>query len=334
MLFPILLFILGIHVGSFLNVCIWRMPRGESVAHPPSHCPSCNNKLRFLDLIPLLSQLLLRGKCRYCGARFSWRYFGIELLTGVLFMLCGLQQRYLDPNWLAWFGTDGMLSLLRDLVFMATLVVIFWIDYDTRLIQLEAVLLLGLAGICFDGYQIWRMGQPVAPPLSNGTLWAGVDILPAALPQSILAMVLTSSFLWGVREFFSWIYGREALGFGDVMLVAAIAANLGWNSTLFTFFFLAVVVGALVGVLLQTPRAICAYRWGKNRRLRYPSAAPLAWPLARRAFRKAMPFGPMLAIGAVIALLYGEGLNRAYVNWVNPPENPRAGPAYAVRWAR
>src|SRR6476660_4966951 len=85
------LFILGAQVGSFLNVCIWRLPRGESIVHPPSHCPTCNTRLKALDLAPLLSQLYLRGHCRYCGAKFSWRYFGIELLTGVLFVIAGLQ---------------------------------------------------------------------------------------------------------------------------------------------------------------------------------------------------------------------------------------------------
>ena len=87
----LLLFVLGTLVGSFLNVCIWRMPRGESVVAPPSHCPTCNTRLTLLDLFPLVSQLYLRGKCRYCGAKFSWRYAGIEFTTGILFALLAIQ---------------------------------------------------------------------------------------------------------------------------------------------------------------------------------------------------------------------------------------------------
>lgn len=129
-------------------------------------------------------------------------------------------------------------------------------------------------------------------------------------------MVVTASGLWLMRELFSWIYGREALGFGDVILVAGITANLGWNGSIFTFFFLSVVVGAAIAVLLQIPRATRAFLWSRERQKRYGSAI-LPWRMARHSFRKAIPFGPMLAAGAVAALLYGNGLNQAYLNWAN-----------------
>lgn len=311
----LLLFILGAHIGSFLNVCIWRMPRHESVVHPPSHCPSCNTRLRGIDLIPLLSQLLLRGKCRYCGAKFSWRYFGIECLTGLLFAFVGLQAGYLDGSgfWAPWVGDP--IRLARDLIFMSTLVVVFFVDYDTRLIQLESVLLLGLAGVGFDA---WRFYQGVTP-LSDGAHFAA--LLPAPLPTSILAMVVAATGMWVMRAIFTYLYKQEALGLGDVLLVAAIVANLGWNATILTFFFLSAVVGASIGVVLQIPRAIRSYGWAKERERRY-GRRKLAFPLVRRAFRKAMPFGPMLAAGAVAALLYGEQINAAYWTWVNPGTPP------------
>src|SRR5689334_22757168 len=79
-------FVFGAIVGSFLNVCIWRMPRNESLWEPPSHCPACEHRLRFFpDMVPMLSQLWYRSRCRYCGAGFSWRYFWVELVTGSLF---------------------------------------------------------------------------------------------------------------------------------------------------------------------------------------------------------------------------------------------------------
>lgn len=301
---PFLLFLLGINVGSFLNVCIWRLPRGESIVQPPSHCPNCNTRLRFLDLVPLLSQLWLRGRCRYCQARFSWRYFGIECLTGALFALVGAQYG-LDS-----LGLDASVRLARDLVFMATLVVIFWVDYDTRLIQLESVFLLGLSGVSYDAWSVYRG----TAPLSDGGIFAA--FWPAPLPGSVSAMIVAASALWMLREIFSRLYGREALGFGDVMLVAAIAANLGWNATVLTFFFLAVIIGSVVGVGLQVPRSVRSYRWGKAREQR--NGRRLAWPLARRAFRKGMPFGPMLAIGAVAALLFGTQINAFYWRTVLP----------------
>jgi leader peptidase (prepilin peptidase)/N-methyltransferase len=269
----------------------------------------------LLDLIPLLSQVALRARCRYCGAKISWRYFGIELLTAILFVLVGLQTGELTAGWpgLAWAGDPY--QLLQRLIFVAALVVVFWIDYDTRLIQLEAVFLLGLAGVAYDLRQVLHDGKP----LTAGGLFAGMAPLPAAVPESLWAMVVTATALWLMRELFSQLYGKEALGFGDVILVAAIAANLGWQPTLVTFFFLAVVVGASIGVVLQIPRALRAYAWMRQReRAAKRAAKSRALPLARHAFRKAIPFGPMLAAGAVAALLYGPRLNAAYMGWVNP----------------
>ena len=441
------LFVVGASVGSFLNVCIWRLPRGESIVQPPSHCPKCDTQLGALDLVPLLSQVFLGSRCLYCGAKISWRYFGIELLTGILWVLAGIWAGPLGLDGTTGTWTGDWVRLAQGLVFLSCLVVIFWVDYDTRLIQLEAVFLLGLSGVAAD---VWRTIQN-PQLLSNGGFWPGHSLLPAPLPGSLWAMVVIATLLWIVREGFSWFYGKEALGFGDVILAGAIAAHLGWNGTLWTFSFCSVVVGALVGVALQIPRSIRAYRWAQRRGQKYlerashastavanstpapdsetstvvvsafdptvhssdsvtaelasestientasgempiavsnaelietvpvasgnetathhetpavpgddseipmtPVEAPLeeqwdaqgeesekfsvaqptrelsdrergeywhnlAGAMARHAFRKAIPFGPMLAIGATLALLYGEPLNQAYVNWINP----------------
>lgn len=307
---PLLLFVLGTNIGSFLNVCIWRMPRHESIAHPPSHCPNCNTRLSGLDLIPLLSQLILGGKCRYCGAKFSWRYFGVELLTGILFLLVGLQGGNLADGGFFALWTGDIARLTRDLIFVSTLVVVFFVDYDTKLIQLESVLLMGLAGVAHEAWQISQGAR-----LEAGAWFA--PLLPALLPASLLAMVVCAALLFGVRALFSALYKKEALGFGDVLLVAAIAANLGWNATLLTFFFLAATLGAFIGVSAQIPRAIRSYQWGKER-TRRNGGREIAGLLARRAFRKVMPFGPMLAIGAITALLYGVQINMAYMRFITP----------------
>ena len=317
----LLLFVLGTLIGSFLNVCIWRMPRGESVAYPPSHCPACNTRLTTLDLFPLVSQVVLRGKCRYCGAKFSWRYAGIEFLTGIMFALVAIQPGNLSD--LSFFAswTGDSVKLLRDLIFMSTLTVVFWVDYDTRLIQLESVLLMGLSGLSYEGYRAYQSADATVI-LTDGKILAG--LLPAPVPEAVLTAVVTAGGLWLLREAFSRLYGREAMGLGDVLLVAAIAPYLGWSALVITFLFLASVLGALIGTAFQIPRAARAYRWAKARRARY-GGADWSKPLLRRSLRAAMPFGPMLAIGAVAALLFGRQINDAYWNWMMPaPPQPLA----------
>jgi len=307
-MFLLALFILGFCIGSFLNVCIWRLPRHESISQPPSHCPSCNTRLKTKDLIPLLSQAYLRGRCRYCGTRISWRYFGVELCTGVLFVLAGSQPALANlwqGDMLNGLPVDGMLHLARDLIIICTLTVIFWVDYDTRLIQLESVFLLGVAGVSYMFWQFWQTPAEV--------LWHGI-------PGGLLAMAVSAAGLWIVRLIFSLIYGREAMGFGDVMLIGAITINLGWNATIWTFVFLSVVGGAAVGIMLQIPRAVRAYRWARNRTAESSVKSALAWPLARHAFRKGIPFGPMLAVGAIIALFYGAPINQRYINSLQGPQ--------------
>jgi len=323
----LLLFALGAIVGSFLNVCIYRLPRHESVSHPPSHCPNCDARLSGLDMVPIVSQTLLGSKCRYCGQKFSWRYAGIEALTGVLFLLVGTQYVNIGQGFAAPFVGD-VGQLVRDLVFMATLVVIFWVDFDTRLVQLEATLLLGLSAIALDVSRVYH-GQGDAVWTDGGNF---ARFLPCPIPQSLLAGVAAALFLWVLRAVFSWIYGREAMGLGDVFIVAAIAMNLGWHATLLTFFFLAAVLGAFVGGAFQVPRVVRSYKWGKERERRY-GKSKLAPALARHAFRKSlMPFGPMLAIGAVAALLYGARINDYYLSlFIVPQSGPNATSASIVR---
>lgn len=315
MVFLFLLFVLGTIVGSFLNVCIWRLPRHENLSHPPSHCPKCHTKLQLADLWPLLSQIWLRGRCRYCGAKFSWRYAGVEFLTGVLFVLVGLQEGNLSRLDLSAGWTGDPVKLLADLLFMTTLTVIFWVDYDTHLVQIESAFLLGLSGVALEAYRAFQ-GQEI---LTDGKLLAFA--LPAPVPQSLLAAVVTAFGLFLLRALFSWIYKREAMGFGDVIIVAGIAAHLGWNATLLTMLFFAATVGSLAGIALQIPSAMRSYRRAKARIAKYGERIPsLPLALARRRLRQHIAFGPMLAIGAIVALLYGEAINEAYMNALVPEE--------------
>ena len=128
-------FVLGLFVGSFLNVCIHRLPRGQSIVMPPSHCPACGKTLGFVELIPLVSFCWQRGRCRSCRVKISWRYPGVELLTGLLFAI--LYRHF------------GLPEVLWQAVFYSILVAIFFIDWEHGLIPnaLVAALLLLTAAV-------------------------------------------------------------------------------------------------------------------------------------------------------------------------------------------
>lgn len=313
-MFALFLFTFGAIVGSFLNVCIWRVPRGESVMEPPSHCPKCDTRLRPFDLVPIVSQIALRARCRYCGSKIAWRYAGIEALTGVLFVLAGINSEGFAGAW--WNGTFSgewthWIQLAQWLLAISCLVVIFWVDYETLLIPMTPALLLGLAGVGAETLRVLVLGQSVVPAQIFAT-----DILPSPLPQSLVAMIATASVLWLFRAGASSAFRQEAMGFGDIFLTAGIAANLGWSSALVTFLFLSVTVGALAGLAMKIPRGIKAWLWA--RRSQTSTRKEIAPRLFWHALRKPVPFGPMLAVGAFIAMIYGARINRAYLHWANP----------------
>jgi leader peptidase (prepilin peptidase)/N-methyltransferase len=283
-----------------------------------------------LDLVPLLSQFLLRGKCRYCGAKFSWRYFGVELLTGVLFLLVGLQPGYMSPGGFSAIFIGDPALLLRDLILMSTLVAVSFVDYDTFLIQIDSVFLMGFAGLAYAAWDWCGHRNIYQYALTDGKQLS--FLLPAPVPDVILAMVFIGGFFWFIRFIFQMIYGREALGYGDILLASAIGTYLGWNATLLYFVFFSVFLGAAVGVSIQIPRAVRAYKWAKRRFARY-GGRDYGKALARHAFRKGMPFGPMLAIGAVVALLWGKPIDNWYANLgrVPPPPAPVFAPPPAIQ---
>ena len=142
----VVLFLLGACIGSFLNVVIYRLPRGESLVFPPSHCPSCGVHLTFVDLIPVFSYLLLRGRCRHCGKPFSIRYMFGEAAAGLLAVACAY-----------YFG----LTLYAAAIFVVgcALLVIFFIDLDHMIIPDELTALVALIGLACDGYALATFGS-------------------------------------------------------------------------------------------------------------------------------------------------------------------------------
>jgi len=213
----------GLLLGSFLNVCILRLPAGESVVWPRSHCRQCNQPIANRDNIPLLSYLLLGAACRACGSRISWRYPVIELATCTLFVMCCLQ---FSPSWLA--GCWALLCFL--LLGLAVM------DAETLLLPDLFTLPGLLAGVVFAALR----------PGLEGAAWAWGTAIRAAA-WSLLAAAAAASALLLIAGAYWLVRRRMGMGLGDVKLLAMLAAWLGLRQTGLVL-FLAVVAGALYGL--------------------------------------------------------------------------------------
>ncbi|MHB0999318.1 MAG: prepilin peptidase [Armatimonadota bacterium] len=226
----LLAFVFGIVVGSFLNVCIWRLPRDESIVKPGSHCPNCNTLLRAWDLVPLFSFLAQRCRCRYCGTRITWRYFLVELLTGVFFALVSLK-----------FGLG--LDFAVYALFGASLIAILFIDLEHYIIP-DQLSFFGIAigvgrdiaGIIIGDRHAYNIPIP----------GLGFDI---PLPQSIVAAIVCGGVFLAIAIVSYYIYKKEGIGGGDVKLAAAVGANLMIGQAMLSFFF-AVALGSVIGIAL------------------------------------------------------------------------------------
>jgi len=214
-IFPITIFILGLLIGSFLNVCIYRIPRGENIAYPPSHCTSCGNNIKSYDLIPVFSWIFLKGKCRYCSERISSRYVLVESVTAILFLL-------------AYFQYETSIYLLKYLLLIPFLIVIAMIDYDTMEVYTATTWLAIAVGILLLGLNFY-LGQPVVTYIYGGLLGAG----------TITTIILLSKL----------ILGTEGMGWGDVEICGLCGLFLGFKLTFMMMFF-SFIIGGIIGVYL------------------------------------------------------------------------------------
>jgi leader peptidase (prepilin peptidase) / N-methyltransferase len=247
----ILLFVLGAVVGSFLNVCISRLPKEESIIFPPSHCPHCRQRIKIVDLIPLVSFIILRGKCRGCRKPISFRYFLVEALSGLMFVMCYL------------FYNDTA-SIVYAILFSAVLIIILFSDLETQIIPDETI----IAGIV--------LGTVYALIIRD---WLG------ALAGGLIGL----SFFLSVYVIAKWIYGKEAMGQGDIKLGLMLGINLGWP--------------------LVVPQILLTYLIG----------APVALALLLFKVKKihdAVPFGPFMVIAAWIIILFGSQIINYYISWL------------------
>jgi leader peptidase (prepilin peptidase) / N-methyltransferase len=215
-----IVFIFGAAVGSFLNVCIARIPNGESIVHPPSHCPKCKALIPVYCNIPLLSYLLLRGRCGSCSASISPRYLFIELLMACLAVALYYQ-----------FGFS--LAFLVSFIFVAALIVISFIDLDVRIVP-DVISLPGIiAGLLFSVVARYLINDPF-------------ELIPSPL-SALIGVLVGGGFLLALAWAYEAFTGVEGMGGGDIKLLAMIGAFLGWTSIPFTLFF-ASLSGSVIGL--------------------------------------------------------------------------------------
>jgi leader peptidase (prepilin peptidase) / N-methyltransferase len=244
---PAIFFLGGLLIGSFLSVVAYRIPRGESALGGRSHCPECGATIAAYDNVPFFSWLLLRGRCRRCGARISWRYPALELATGVLFALTAA---------VLWGDTA---DVVLGLVFVSTLLAITVTDLETRLIPNKILIVSAVLGI---------------------VLAAALD--SSSLPERAIAAAAAG----GLLLLALLIYPR-GMGMGDVKLAAVMGLYLGRSVA--PALLIALAAGALVGIGMMLSEGASARK-------------------------RAVPFGPFLALGGVVGLLAGDQIVDWYLN--------------------
>jgi leader peptidase (prepilin peptidase) / N-methyltransferase len=239
--------VVGLLIGSFLNVVVWRLPRGESLSRPRSRCPSCGTPIRPYDNVPVLSWLALRGRCRDCGAPISPRYPAVEVVTGVLYALVVLAR-------------DDALGIALGLILVTAAVPITLIDLELRLIP-----------------------NRILVPAAAGAVLAGVVLDLDFVPEQLIAGAAAGGFF-----LIAALAYPRGMGMGDVKFAGVLGLLLG--RAVAPAIFIALIAGVLVG------------------------AAVIARKGAVEGRRTAVPFGPFLALGGVIALFAGDAIVDAYLD--------------------
>ncbi len=262
----ILSFIFGTVIGSFLNVCIYRLPKEESIVYPGSHCTSCNEPISFYNNIPILSYLFLRGKCSKCNSKISFRYPLVEILTGLLFLAT------------VWsFGLS--IETFFYLIFISALIPITFIDLEHMIIPNVITYPGIIVGILYNALKTdWGYGLELINNFSLRiqsffSLLSEVPIL-----DSIFGVILGGGILLLIAYVYEAVKKRQGMGMGDVKLLAMIGAFFGWEGVLFVI-FLGSILGSVIGISIIIAK--------------------------RGDLKYALPFGPFLSIAAVIYIFTG-----------------------------
>ncbi len=294
------IFAWGLCFGSFLNVCIYRLPLGKSVVAPRSACPHCGTLIPLYHNVPVLSWVILRGKCRSCKQPISPRYLVVEILTGILFLVCYLH-----------FGLS--FAMLKYVTLGFLLLGLIFTDAETKLLP-DALTLPGLAaGIGFSLLvPVYDLASRIVPGLVSASMRSQIPWRMWSLADSLLGAAVGASFLYGAAAIYLRARGVEGMGFGDVKLMAMIGAFLGTKLTVLTI-FTASLAGSLFG--LSTMLAV----WFKRSR-RIAARGTPAVEARRRAWHSAclvlryyqMPFGVFLGAMAILSFLFGDQLLHWY----------------------
>jgi leader peptidase (prepilin peptidase)/N-methyltransferase len=257
----VFVFALGLIIGSFLNVCIYRIPREKSVVAPSSRCTSCGNPIKFYDNIPVLSYIALRGRCRLCREQLSIRYPIVELINAVLYMIV-LGRFGFDPPWV----------LLTYCFFVSSLIVIFFIDLEHQIIP-NSITLPGIPIAVVLGAAI--LPDPFSP----------MD--PLGWQASIIGCLAGGGSFYLVAVVGKALLKKDAMGGGDIKMMALVGGLLGWKAIILTT-FIGSLLGSVIGVALIL---IKGREWGAR-----------------------IPFGPYLALGSLASLLWGNDILTWYLN--------------------
>ena len=256
-----LAFFFGACVGSFLNVCIYRIPREESVVKPRSHCPHCGQMIPWYDNIPLVSWIALRARCRKCKGPISSRYFLVELLTAFLFLLVWNRFGMTVLTPIYWLAVSGLI--------LGT-----FVDFEHLIIP-DRVTLGGMAaGLVLSALF----------PVMHGK-----DTILASVLASVIGLMAGAGLLLFVGWLGRLAFKKDAMGLGDVKLLGAVGAFLGWKAVIFTI-MISSVVGSVVGGAMVL--------------------------LRRKEWQSQIPYGPYLALATLIWILGGSAWLDVYVKWL------------------
>jgi leader peptidase (prepilin peptidase)/N-methyltransferase len=283
------LIVAGLVFGSFLNVCISRIPRDISIVSPRSFCPKCQTPIRWHDNIPVLSWILLRGRCRHCGRAISWRYPAVELLTALLFLAC---YASFGPGWIA----------LKSCIFCFLTVGLIFMDAETGLLPAEST----YPGIALGLFFAWVVPVDHAGTdfLMSALNWrAAVSGRALSLCDAVLAAVIGAGFFYVAWAAYYLVRKRHGLGFGDIAMIAMAGAFLGLKLTVLVVFLSPILATLYAALLLVTSRSDAVT----------PETNSASDNLPEAFLSREVPFGVFLGVSSLLALFLGQRIWSGYL---------------------